>query len=189
MGAPIIGTAMNKDLVENNYILLPNYIESKLAKEIALDLGEYFQQNNLMACDQVKLASSCHDFGPCLELLISKIPELTGIVGETLIPTYSRPRIYYTGANLPGHTDRGACEISITMHLNSDKPWTFWIENPRGERQHLDLNPGDAVLYLGCTSPHGRVGNYAGQYYAQVFMHYVRSRGDNVKYYFDKYKD
>jgi len=30
---------------------------------------------------------------------------------------------------------------------------------------------------LGCVGNHGRKGNYDGDHYIQIFLHYVRSRG------------
>ena len=180
---------MNPKLLENNYIVLPGFIDPELAKKLSMELHDHYRNNGGMPCDQVEFAASTGDYPPLLELLIDKIPEVTALVEEKLIPTYVRSRVYYQGAVLPSHTDRGACEIGITVHLNCDKKWIFWIETPEDERRYVDPKPGDGILYLGIAAPHGRIGSYTGQYYSQIFMHYVRSQGNNIKYYFDKYRD
>lgn len=41
------------------------------------------------------------------------------------------------------------------------------------------------MIYLGKIAPHWRE-PYSGEYYSQVFLHYVRSRGDCSYAYFDK---
>jgi len=75
------------------------------------------------------------------------------------------------------HTDRPACEVSVSIHLGSDKPWEFIIEDPDENPASVILEQGDAVIYLGCVGNHGRKGNYDGDHYIQIFLHYVRSRG------------
>jgi len=101
------------------------------------------------------------------------------------LPTYSYARIYKNGSVLTRHTDRDACEISLTLHLHGDQSWPIWIETPSGEEVKVDLKPGEAMLYLGKKAPHWR-DEYGGEYYTQVFLHYVRSRGDCGYAYFDK---
>ena len=44
------------------------------------------------------------------------------------------------------------------------------------------------MLYLGCVADHWR-NQFLGKEYVQVFLHYVRSRGDKAYTYFDKKKD
>jgi hypothetical protein len=86
---------------------------------------------------------------------------------------------------LARHRDRPACEISLTVNISGDAPWAIGIQKPLGEEINLDLNQGDAMLYLGCVADHWRE-KFTGQYYNQVFLHYVRSNGPNAWAYFDK---
>jgi uncharacterized protein YceK len=46
------------------------------------------------------------------------------------LPTYTYARVYTPGAILSRHTDRDACEISITLNLNQDTKWPIWIKKP-----------------------------------------------------------
>lgn len=76
------------------------------------------------------------------------------------------------------------CEISLTLHLDGDEPWSICIETPEKEQRSVSLNPGDAMLYLGRIASHWR-DEYKGNYYSQVFLHYVKSRGECSYAYFD----
>ena len=131
--------------------------------------------------------NSCSNYNyiSFLELLCEKTPEISSIIGETVLPTYTYSRVYKKGSELTKHIDRDACEISLTLHLDGDSTWPIWIETPSGEQRCVELNPGDAMVYLGRTAPHWRE-VYGGEYYTQVFLHYVRSRGDCAYTYFDK---
>lgn len=176
---------MNKTLIENNYIVIPNFISKERSKHISFEFLNYCKENDLTGDSQAKNSYSKYNYGSFLELLCEKTPEISRIVEETVLPTYSYSRIYKNGSELTKHTDRDACEISLTLHLDGDSTWPIWIETPSGESSCVDLNCGDAMLYLGKIAPHWRE-SYDGEYYTQVFLHYVRSRGDCSYAYFDK---
>jgi predicted 2-oxoglutarate/Fe(II)-dependent dioxygenase YbiX len=101
------------------------------------------------------------------------------------LPTYSYARVYKKGDVLAKHVDRDACEISLTIHLDGDEDWSIYIENPSGDKIPVTLKSGDALLYLGCTAPHWRE-SFTGNFYSQVFLHYVRSNDKKSYTYFDK---
>ena len=67
-------------------------------------------------------------------LLNTLVPEIEGASGLRLFPTYSYFRVYKKGDTLAKHTDRPACEISVTLCLGFEegKPWPIWIEGWRG---------------------------------------------------------
>jgi len=173
------------NLQENNYIHIPNFIGIERAKTLSNAFIQYAELNNLEGDRQVENSQSGDNFIDFLELLCEKIPEVSKCIGETVLPTYTYSRVYKEGATLGKHTDRDACEISITLHLDGDEQWPFYIERPNGETASLNLNPGDAILYLGCVAPHWRE-RFTGKLYTQVFLHYVRSRGDKAYTFFDK---
>ena len=95
---------------------------------------------------------------------------------------------------LKRHTDRAACEISLTVHLHGDKEWPIYMETPEGVQVPVILGPGDAAIYLGCDTPHWRDA-YDGEEYGQVFFHYVLSTGRhwdehfNLKYFAESIKE
>ena len=74
------------------------------------------------------------------------------------------------------HRDRIPCEISVTLHLGGDSSWPIWIETPEKKRVDVDLDIGDAMIYLGCNAYHGRDEYKGTEDYIQVFMHFIRMK-------------
>jgi Rps23 Pro-64 3,4-dihydroxylase Tpa1-like proline 4-hydroxylase len=179
---------MNKKLIENNYIVLSNFISKERSSDLSFEFLKFCKENNLEGDTQAPNSFSTYNYTPFLELLCEKTPEISSAIGEVVLPTYTYARVYKNGSELLRHTDRDACEISLTLHLHGDSVWPIWIETPSGEHKSVDLNPGDAMVYLGRTAPHWR-DKYDGEYYTQVFLHYVRSRGDCAYAYFDKLRE
>jgi predicted 2-oxoglutarate/Fe(II)-dependent dioxygenase YbiX len=176
---------MIKELLENNYLVVPNFIETDRAIKLSHEFISYSEKNNLLGDSQVEQSRSKYDYISFLELLCEKTPEVSRIIGETVLPTYSYSRVYKTGNTLPPHVDRKSCEISLTVNLDCDIPWDIWILTPTGEKRSVKLNPGDAMIYLGCAATHWRE-EFTGEFCSQVFLHYVRSRGPYSNVYFDK---
>jgi hypothetical protein len=179
---------MNQNLSANNYIILPNFIEPERAKE----LYDIFKNSakkdpHIFTQDaQCPKSLSVYDYHWFLELLIEKTTVLSDILQEPLLPTYSYCRLYQNGEILAKHSDRAACEISVTLHLGSDGTrWPIYFTKPNGEIASTELYPGQAAVYLGYESEHWRDA-FEGQEYGQVFLHYVRSRGPHWECYFDK---
>jgi predicted 2-oxoglutarate/Fe(II)-dependent dioxygenase YbiX len=175
---------MNKKLLDNNYIIIPNFISSYRANKLKDEFVEYSQKNNLEGDSQIPTSSADYNYISFLELLCEKTPEVSEILEETVLPTYTYSRVYKNGSILKKHFDRDSCEISLTLHLGGDRPWLIWIKTPEGKDCSAELNPGDAMMYLGTIAEHWR-DDYAGEEYVQVFLHYVRSRGKCVYTYFD----
>jgi predicted 2-oxoglutarate/Fe(II)-dependent dioxygenase YbiX len=175
---------MNQKLLDNNYIIIPNFISSYRANKLKDEFVEYSQKNNLEGDSQIPTSSADYNYISFLELLCEKTPEVSEILEETVLPTYTYSRVYKNGSILKKHSDRDSCEISLTLHLGGDKPWLIWIKNPEGKDCSVELNPGDAMMYLGTIAEHWR-DDYVGEEYVQVFLHYVRSRGKCAYTYFD----
>lgn len=176
---------MKNALIENNYIVLPNFISKERASNLSFEFLKHCKENNLEGDSQAPNSYSAYNYSSFLELLCEKTPEISSAIGETVLPTYAYSRVYKNGSELVRHVDRDACEVSLTLHLHGDSNWPIWIETPSGESRCVELNPGDAMIYLGKIAPHWRE-TYDGEYYSQVFLHYVRSRGDCAYAYFDK---
>ena len=175
---------MNQKLLDNNYIIIPNFISSYRANKLKDEFVEFSQKNNIEGDDQIPSSSSYYNYISFLELLCEKTPEVSEILEETVLPTYTYSRVYKNGSVLKKHSDRDSCEISLTVHLGADKPWLIWIKTPEGEDHSVELGPGDAMMYRGTIAEHWR-DEYVGEEYVQVFLHYVRSRGECAYTYFD----
>jgi hypothetical protein len=179
---------MNQQFVDNNFLYVPGFVSAQEADSLA---QEFFiaQQNG-----QFKLDSQCpsspaiYNLLPCIKMLVKKVPQVSELCGEDVLPTYTYGRIYTPGEVLNRHKDRDACEISLTLNLcHSGEPWPIWIQKPNGEEIGINLKPGDAMMYLGCEADHWREA-FKGQLCLQVFLHYVKANGSRSYAYFDKEK-
>ena len=105
-------------------------------------------------------------------LLDTKLPLVEKESNLQLFQTYAYWRYYVFGATLKKHTDRPACEISVTACIKKYDNWPIVVEGTS-----FGLEEGDAVLYAGCDQEHERPGIYKGEGMAQVFFHYVDQNG------------
>jgi hypothetical protein len=124
---------------------------------------------------------------PLMEALLELIQSVAeAFSGLELFPTYSYARVYPRSAIVNPHTDREACEISLSLTLGYDAAeiWPLHISTPQGI-QTAQLARGDAMLYRGCECPHWR-GEFTGEYHAQAFFHYVDRNGPHAEWKFDK---
>lgn len=124
---------------------------------------------------------------PVMEELLSRLTQSVGnVTGMAVSPTYSYFRVYKQGDTLKRHTDRPACEISVSLclGLESSSPWPLWVKGKSGP-YGVELNAGDAVLYRGIEVEHWRT-QFAGSQAVQVFLHYVDSDGPCAEWKFDK---
>lgn len=177
---------MNAQLEQNNFLFVPNFISQEHAQALSQKFFILERNNQCIKDEQAPNSPAIYNFKPFLELLCQKTNEVTNLVEEQVLPTYTYARIYKNGEVLNRHRDRPACEISLTLNIGGDAPWDIGIQKPSGEEITLDLKQGDAMLYLGCTADHWRSTPFSGQNYSQVFLHYVRSNGPNAWAYFDR---
>jgi hypothetical protein len=170
----------------NRYVVLPS-----LLKQPDLDL--FYRYARTLAGTgamkggdpQVPGTPSIHGDFMMEGLLADLLPAVAGASRADLFPTYAYFRVYKRGDVLRRHTDRPACEISVTLCLgyDADGPWPIWIEGPCGIAS-VALEPGDALLYRGIECPHWRE-TFAGESAAQVFLHYVEQHGPHRDHRFD----
>lgn len=175
---------MNPQIKDNNYLYIPNFISQDRALGLANSFVNYCVNKQLPGDGQAENSHSAYNYIDFLELLCEKTPEVSKFLGETVLPTYSYARVYKDGSTLTPHQDRDACEISLTLNLSGDADWPIYIKKPNGEEVSLNLKSGDAMIYLGCDAEHWR-NQFEGTQYVQLFMHYVRSRGDKKYAFFD----
>lgn len=177
---------MQLEIIKNNYVLVPGFISEAQAHILAEEFQEHCKKFDPKdTSDPAAHVNSELNWLPFIRLLVQKIPEVSTIVGEEVLPTYTYARWQTKGHNLTRHRDRPSCEISLSLNLKKDTAWGFWIQKPTGEEVELNLNPGDAVLYLGCQADHWR-NQFEGEEHVQVFLHYVRANGPKAWAFFDK---
>lgn len=177
---------MIESIDNNNFIFVPSFIP----KDEAINLGKEFEifcnRNNINGDDHVKESSSFRNYIPFVQLMCKNIDFISEILKEPVLPTYCHSRIYRKNSSLSKHSDRPSCEISVTLNLGKDDDWNFCIENPDKKECCFNLSPGDAIIYKGFEASHYRQGNYKGEKYIQLFMHYIRVWGKYSQYVFDE---
>ena len=129
-----------------------------------------------------KRHENCFYGDPIMEsLMVSKGPKVEKLTGLKLLPTYSYWRMYIYGSELKPHKDRPSCEVSVTVCIDKDKKdWPIYMDD-----SEINLNPGDAVIYLGREVKHWR-NELKGDFQSQVFLHYVDQNGEFTEHYKDK---
>lgn len=179
---------MKEQLLKNSYVIVDNFISperaASLAKELEICYEKYPESfdNDVQCPDSLAI----YDMWAFVELLVEKTAFMAEATEEPMFPTYSYARLYKNGETLTRHVDRSACEVSVTLHLSNDGvEWPIYFENPAGKTVAINLKPGQAAVYLGTIAPHWRE-VYEGSDYRQVFLHYVRARGEYRHCYFDK---
>lgn len=168
---------------------MPNFLTAQEAEDLAQWM--YVAEKNLVL--EVDERRCQNIFGmkitnalPFIKILVDKIPKVSELCGSKVLPTYVYSIIYKNNSELIRHTDRNACEISLTINLQKDAEWPICVKKPDGTEVCTELNPGDAVMYRGCDAEHWRPGKYKGQNFVQTFMHYVLADGERAYTFFDK---
>lgn len=130
---------------------------------------------------------------PMATFLWGMTPAISALVGHDLRPTYCYFRMYRAGDICRVHSDRLACEHSLSLLLaaSDDRAWPLevgsrHIETPR-QRADADFGdeaygsvpmlPGDAVLYQGVHRAHGRMMPNPNRWSAHLFLHWVDPAG------------
>ena len=114
-------------------------------------------------------------------LLMEKLNRMEKETGLKLIPTYCFSRVYSYNAVLTEHTDRPACEISISINWGScGTKWPLYMDGVE-----CNMEPGDGLIYLGCDLKHKRE-YFTGDYAVQSFLHYVDKEGPYTSEALDK---
>jgi hypothetical protein len=166
------------------YVVLHSLLPQGAWQELGMHALETASSGSVRWGDSQVAGCPCAYGDPRMESeLVRLVPEIEAIAGEKVFPTYSYFRVYLQAASLKRHTDREACELSVTVCLGGD-PWALWIEGPHG-RSRITLHPGDAVLYRGIECPHWR-NAFKGRSAIQLFLHYVTRSGPCAAWKFDK---
>jgi len=176
---------MQLEIIKNNYLHVPEFITNDEAQFLAKEFREHCKTFNLQGDPQAPNSQAVYNFLPFVRLLVKKIEHVSELLGEEVLPTYTYARVYKNDSVLERHRDRPACEISITLNLSKDINWPIYFQRPNDSEASAELNPGDAVLYLGCQADHWR-NKFEGEEHIQLFLHYVRADGPKAWAFFDK---
>lgn len=142
-----------------------------------------------------------YHYAPMITFLWGMTPAVSALTGKDLLPTYSYFRIYKQGDVCKVHSDRQACEhsLSLTLAYSDAKPWELSVgANHLSEPQPIAddfgdedyasvaMQPGDAVLYQGVHRRHGRLSANPNRWSAHLFLHWVDRAGPYKDTAFDR---
>ena len=120
-------------------------------------------------------------------VLLKKLPLVSKISGKELYPTYSYVRIYQEGDVMERHVDRPSCEISLTVNIfTKENRSIFYVEDLNSNVKEFDIEPGDALMYLGEEIYHWRKPIEKDQFLVQFMLHYVDKNGKNKDFKYHK---
>ena len=141
-------------------------------------------------------------YAPMQTFLWGLTPRVAEAAGRSLLPSYAYFRLYQEGDICRVHSDRQACEhsLSLTMLYSDGKPWPLSVsrtelsapsaavsgdfgEEPFGS---VAMQPGDGVLYQGTHHRHGRLDPNPNRWSAHMFLHWVEASGRYADHAFDR---
>lgn len=203
---------MKETFNKNGFVLVPNMVQnvqqyrSCVPKQTGLvvydkQTGDYLYDD---VEPQVPGSFARTSFPQYQQLYYEIKKKVEDILDMKLYPTYYFDRFYFAGQELKRHTDRPACEISVSLQISTNKkePWDLWFTNYSGKNVNISMSDGDGCIYKGTDLPHWRLPletryNKYQQWYRkirkvdddtyhhQLFLHYVDANGPFVQYAYD----
>ncbi len=195
----------DSDIFKNQgYLVIPGFIEPKDVARMSNRMRTLLKAGRLTQDSQCSKSFAIYGDPVHSEMLEKYRYRLEEHLNKKLFPTYPYSRIYQPRETLSYHSDRPACEISMTITLDFDTytnlPWEIWVEVEGGRESYtavestkkielkhgvpITLMPGDALCYKGCDISHWRE-EFKGISQTQVFLHYVDQAGPFAAYKYD----
>jgi len=185
--------------------LFPPAVLAAFRGRLQEDLGlmrsrQFVRSCNLLTMPSIEVYSL--EYPPMAGFLWGLTPRVAQVAGCELMPSYAYFRIYQKGDVCRVHSDREACEhsLSLTVELGDRIPWALSIEKRRLERPIANVDPdfgeeeffslpmsaGDGVMYRGVNHRHGRLEPNPNSWSAHLFLHWVDAAGPYAAHAFDR---
>ena len=176
------------DFEANSCVFIKGFVDPQGIDTISRYMEFSLKQNNFVTGDKNSTSRFARYADPLIETVLqNSLEHMEEITGKSLYPTYSYSRVYMQGDKLRPHVDRGACEVSVTVHVaTKGAPWPIWMKVPGKEPMSFVLEPGDAVVYKGCEVTHWREKMVDTEISVQFMMHYVDQQGPFATFKWDK---
>ena len=197
------------DFREQGYALVERLVHPDLAhafmammeRDLAaqkLSYNDFAVQTPLAAAATVEILGT--SYPPMLTFLWGLTPFVSRVAEKELLPSFCYFRIYGQGDRCRVHSDRPACEysISLTLAYADGQPWPLEVgldpvaaapalsDDFGGDRYRaLAMMPGDGVLYRGVRTRHGRMTPNPNRSSAHLFLHWVEAEGPHREHAFD----
>jgi hypothetical protein len=193
---------------ERGYVLLEqlfppiilDVFHGKMQQDLNLKGNPAFiSQTGLLTKPAIEVYS--RQYAPMATFHWALTPTAAAVAGCELVPTYAYFRAYQQGDLCLVHSDREACEhsLSLTLHLADEHPWALSVEQRRIDRPEpiqrdfgseaftpLPMRAGDAVMYRGVEHRHGRLEPNPNAWSAHLFLHWVDADGPHADHAFDR---
>jgi hypothetical protein len=163
-------------------------------------LSKFTARGPLISKDAIEVYSM--QYAPMRAFLWGVTPMIAATVEQTLLPTYAYLRIYQQGDVCRVHTDRQACEhsLSLTIAYGENRPWALSVGTDRIDEPKpvavddfegapfisIPMAAGDGVLYQGVHHRHGRIEPNPNSWSAHLFMHWIDASGRYCDEAFDR---
>lgn len=182
--------------------LLPAEVAGAFLHQIKADLPQLTRQFITTApiTKRTSIDVYANDYPPMLQLLWGLTPAMSELSGRDVLPTYNYFRLYRQNEICRVHSDREACEhsLSLTLGYSDGQIWPFEVgAEPISEPgdiaddfadapfASIAMRPGDAVLYRGVQLRHGRTSPNPNRWSAHLFLHWVDRDGPHAAQAFD----
>ncbi|MDP8993774.1 MAG: hypothetical protein M3N07_02145 [Pseudomonadota bacterium] len=162
-------------------------------RQSGLTLRQFSASPKLLSKPAIEIHGS--RYKPMNTFLWGMTPAMCQMTGLDLLPTYCFFRIYQAGDICRIHSDRPACEhsLSLTLAYGDGVPWDFQVgRTPLDQAKpfaesfgsepyaSVTMAPGDAVIYKGPRHRHGRITPNPNQWSAHMFLHWVDKNGPHA---------
>lgn len=162
-------------------------------------LQSFVAQGPLLARPALEVYA--YQYAPMLTFLWGLTPRIAIATGCDLLPSYAYFRAYQQGDVCRVHSDRPACEhsLSLTVAYGDERPWALSVETERSEPTSkvtedyggkrfgaVAMREGDGVLYQGVHHRHGRLDPNPNSWSAHLFLHWVDRNGPYRDHAFDR---
>jgi len=195
----------------NGYVWLPRLLPVEVVHALyrrlqedleasANPLGAFVSRGAVLRREALEVYA--YQYPPLLGFLWGLTPRIAEAAGADLLPTYAYFRLYQHDDVCRIHSDRLACEhsLSLTVAYANDLPWEFSVATQKNEaldpsiKEDFDespfgsvaMQPGDGVLYQGTHHRHGRLRPNPNAWSAHLFLHWVDRNGPYKEQAFDR---
>lgn len=182
--------------------LIPPEVAEAFLRQIGADLPQLTRQfiTNAPIIRRTSIDVYANDYPPMRQFLWGLTPAMCELTGRDLLPTYDYFRLYRKNDICRVHSDREACEhsLSLTLGYSDGQIWPFEvgrdpIDTPGDIEDDfagapfvsIAMQPGDAVLYRGVQHRHGRIAPNPNRWSAHLFLHWVDREGPHAAHAFD----